>query len=613
MLFAWILTILALFVSWLWNVRLRSSNSHRPYKVLHKPIQDLQADFVVVGAGPGGLAASKCLIEHEKECLVLVIERGMDPSPAGPFPRITGVAHRHNLLSYAVESVGSKLDSGWYVEYPLRYGRNEGDDDVPCSVAPYPRGCAVGGTSNMDWALYFPPVPAKVGLKPIEAVIVPHAFAVSRNPLSWGFAESAGAVLKRKHLSSFSEPYMRNSVFPGLLRIDKYGCRLSLSHHLMSQQSPSFSILEGCEVTGFSFDDKGTVTSVQCRSVDSQIFKVIVRKGVILSAGVIGTARIIRQVFPKLQEHFFVRDSIALPLIFRARPGISDDRRNLRSFTAQIMWWVARRGPFLNAVCDTLAVVDLPSLGSRAELVVFLLPFGGRDPTLYRRLGLDRILGMFAEGFMMFLTLRGVDGACFELSAESPGKEVERRKEFHPLFDRVISFPASTMSPSTLTNVVAAFMDGIQLCRKIVAEPPLAHFSTGQEAVDVTLCADPTRAVQYVQLMRKPPSKLKECQRASAPALLAWAKESSRTPAYMEAYIRRHAIWFGFGSGSCAASLANGDESFRVSGTQNMFIGDCSGVTEKMWRAGGGDTLSAGSVSTAMALGNAAAMELLSL
>ncbi|PWU96959.1 hypothetical protein C4B63_17g76 [Trypanosoma cruzi] len=123
MLFAWILTIIALFVSWLWNVRLRSSNSHRPYKVLHKPIQDLQADFVVVGAGPGGLAASKCLIEHEKECLVIVIERGMDPSPAGPFPRITGLAHRHNLLSYAVESVGSKLDSGWYVEYPLRYGR----------------------------------------------------------------------------------------------------------------------------------------------------------------------------------------------------------------------------------------------------------------------------------------------------------------------------------------------------------------------------------------------------------------------------------------------------------------------------------------------------------
>ncbi|EKF33181.1 hypothetical protein MOQ_002957 [Trypanosoma cruzi marinkellei] len=613
MLLAWILTLLALFASWLWNLQLRSSNSHRPYKVLQKPIQDLQVDFVVVGAGPGGLAASKCLIEHEKESLVLVIERGMDPSPAGPFPKITGIAHMHNLLSHAVESVGSKLDSGWYVDYPLRHGRNEGDDDVPSSVAPYPRGCAVGGTSNMDWALYFPPVPAKAGMKATEAVSVPHAFAISRSPLSWGFAESAGAILKRKHLSSLSEPYMRNSVFPGLLRIDKYGCRLSLSHYLMSQQSSSFSILEGCEVTGFSFNDKGTVTSVQCKSVDSHIFRVTVRKGVILSAGVIGTARIIRQVFPKLQEHFFVRDSIAVPLIFRARRGISDDRRNLRSFMAHIMWWVLRRGPFLNAVCDTLAVVDLPSLGSRAELVVFLLPFGGRDPILYRQLGLDRILGMFTDGFMMFLTLRGVDGTCFELSTESSGKEEERRKESHPLFDRVLSFPASTMSPAMLTKVVAAFMDGIQLCRKIVAEPPLAHFSTGQEAVDVTLCADPKRAVQYVQLMRKPPSKLKESQRANAPALLAWAKESSRTPAYMEAYIRRHALWLGFGCGSCAASLANDDESLRVSGTTNMFIGDCSGVTEKMWKAGGSDTLSAGSVSTAMALGKAAAMELLAL
>ncbi|RNF15852.1 uncharacterized protein Tco025E_05441 [Trypanosoma conorhini] len=611
MVFAWIIALVGLILSWLWQLRLRSKYVHRPYSVLRRPVQDLQFDFVVVGAGPGGLAAAQCLIEREKDGSVLLIERGVDPSPTGPLAALTGVAHMEKLLSYAVEIVGSKLDSGWYVSCPLHHAMGEGDEDVS-PAAPYPRGCAVGGTSVMDWALYFSPLPVNIGLRPVEEVIVPHTFSVRRNPLSWAFAESCGAVLKKKYLSTLSAPSARNSVFPGLLRLDEDGCRLPLSHYLLQKQSSRFSVLAGCEVTGFSLDDAGTATSVHCRLPDSRTFKVAVRRGVILSAGVVGTARIIRQVFPKLQERFTVRDSIALPLIFRARPGLSDDRLNLRSFKSHMTWWIARRGPFLHAVCDTLAAVDVPSLGPCAELVVFFLPIGGRDRTIYSHLGLDRTLGAFAEGFMLLMALRGVDDVCFDLLPDAVGGATQTGKASSPWCSRVISAPAPALPPALLTKVTAAFMDGMQLCRRIVSEPPLARFSTGREAVDATLTTDPTRAVQYVRLTRTPPSKLTKQQRSSAPALVAWAAEYARTPAYMEAYIRRHARWLGFGSGSCAASLARVDESFRLSGTQNVFIGDCSAVTEMLWRAGGCDTLRAGSVSTAMALGKAAATELLS-
>lgn len=604
-----ILAVVILVVYCLWQLRPKSSYVCRPYNVSREPLLE-EVDFVVVGAGPGGLAATQCLLEREKDKSVLLIERGYDPSSAGLFASFTGFAKKSNLLLFSGDLLGSMYDDGWQVHRPLQRKADGGGDDTSL-VAPYARGRAVGGTSFLDWALYFPSIGVRVGAKLVEEPVVPHSFPLNRNPLSWSFAESAGSVLKKRHFACMDEPHARNSVFPGLLRLDEDGCRLSLSHYLLRGRSSRLTVLEGCKVIGLSFNDEGTVTCVRCKLANSRIVEVNVRRGVVLSAGVVGTACLLRNVLPTPQTSYTARDSIALPLIFRARPGISDDRRNVCSFKTRVAWWAARRGPFLNSVCGTLATVDVPALGPRAELVIFFLPFGGRDPALYRRFGIDNVLSMFSEGFILLMVLRGVEETAFDFFMERAGDGGERQGNSHHR-TRVISSDVSRMSEEVVQKVVDAFLEGMQFCRKIVTEPPLGHLSTGQEAMDVTLLADPKCAIEYTRLMRTPLIKLTPRQRASAPALIAWAKEASISPAYMAAYIRRHAVWLGFSSGSCATSLAS-DESFRVAGTRNVFLGDCSAVTETMLKNCGGDTLRAGSVSTAMTIGRAAAIELLSI
>ncbi|KEG13464.1 hypothetical protein DQ04_00991080 [Trypanosoma grayi] len=631
MLLEFVVTLAILMVYWLWQLQPTSAYVRRPYKVVRGPLQDMHVDYVVIGAGPGGLAAAQCLLQHKRDTSVLLIERGADPSVGGPGAAIVSLTQMHNFLSYSVDLVGTSLDSGWCTHRPLHNGAgccsssnssNNGEkydcddrsNDNASFFAPYPRGCGVGGTSLMDWALYFQPIPVVAEVVGAGETDIPHRFTVGRSPLSWAFAESAATVLKKKHLATLAEPFSRNSVMPGLLRLDTDGRRLPLSNYVLRAKSPMLTVVEKCEVTGFSFEDNDTISSVHCAVAGRREFSVAVHKGVVLSAGVLGSARLLRQVFPKLQDCYTIRDAIAVPLIFQALPGLSDDRRNIRSTKAHAAWWTARRGPFLNPVCDTLAAVDVPSLGPQAEMVIFLLPFGGRDRTLFRRLGLDRTLGSFAEGFTMLMALKGVDKTFFVLGTdlEEDRESKQCAKEKKKYRDSVVSSPMSEISPAVVQNVVAAFMEGIQLCRRIVAERPLGHFSTGEEAVDATLLTDPARAVQYVQLMHTRPKKLSEQQRASASVTLECARESSRSSAYMEAYIHRHAVWLGFGSGSCGSLLAS-DESLRVAGTQNLFIGDCAGVTEKMWKACGCDTLRAGSVSTAMAMGTAAATELLSI
>ncbi|ORC88401.1 uncharacterized protein TM35_000172730 [Trypanosoma theileri] len=614
MLLELVLILLAIGIYWVWVVRPTSTNIYRPYKVVRGPLHDVHADYIVVGAGPGGIAAAECLLQEDKVKSVYILERGVDPSSNGPFSSFIGLFQMHNLISYSIDLVGSHFDSKWYVYRPLDSNIDSNTSntdsksyDMP-HLVPYPRGCGVGGTSILDWAIYQKPLLVKTGLNHQKCLDVPHTFTVGRSPLSWGFTESAAKVLKKKHLSTLEEPQARDSVFPGLLRLDKDGRRLPLSHFMFRKVSQKLTLVESCEVIGVSLNDEGIVTSVRCKTLDRQEFSITVRKGVIFSAGVVGSARLLRQVFPKLPNDFMVRDALAVPLLFQALPGLSDDRKNLRSLQAYLAWWIGRRGPFLNSVCDTLAAVSIPSLGSTVEVVIFLVPLGGKDRVLYQRLGLDNILGSFSEGFMMLLVLRGVDGCVFKLHTE---KMVDN-SNLHQSGEPVISSSLSFLSEMVVEKVVTAFMEGIRVCREIVAERPLASLSTRQESIDATLLDDPKRAIQYVKLWHTPANKLTEHQRVGAPSLLNWAREYSRSNEYMKAYIHRHATWLGFGSGSCVSSLAD-EESLRVLGTQNVFIGDCSAVTEKMWKASGYDVLRAGSVSTAMSMGVAAAKELLSI
>ncbi|KAG8347448.1 hypothetical protein TRVL_01729 [Trypanosoma vivax] len=618
----YLLPALIAVVLWVLHLRLNSPHGGHLYRLVTSLPDKWEADYVVIGAGPGGLAAARCLLEHEPRCQVLVIERGEEACPPGILSQLVGRLHVHDLLSYAPESARFAFGQRHSVPRPLYKQPDEESEALRHST--YLRGCGVGGTALVDWALYFQPLPIKAkrsslgetnGAGPGDAEmaqVVPHRFAVTCNPLSWAFASSAFSIIENKHLPTLENPQARNSTFPALLRIEPGGRRLPLSSYVLRALPPQLTVLTRSEVVDMTLAGEGKVVGVHYRAVSQRTLIVGVRRGVVLSCGVIGTARLVRQVFPNLQKHFLVRDAISLPLIFHALPKLTDDRHNIHNLSAHLALLLGRHSPLLNAVCNTVATKDIPSLGPEAELVIFMLPIGGRNPTVFEYFGFDRCLGAFAEGFTMLMALRGVDGAVFEAALETRGcDDTPPESGVCPTFPHAKHSPFPGLAEDLTRKVITALVEGMLLCRRVVSSGPLNFLTSGQEAVDVTLLTEPQRALQYVQLLHTPGSKLTARQRSSAHKVLAWAKECAATDSYMESYIRRHASWLGFGSGSCADGLHD-EQCFRLSCAKNVVIGDCSAVTETLWKASSRDTLRAGSVPTAMAVGRAAALELLS-
>lgn len=655
----------------IWFLRFRPQsrrNRRPPYKVLHSIFDKASPpvyDYVIVGAGPGGLAALKQILQSSPERpSVLLVEAGPEPLPQSTAGELLQLTQLQRLVLFAPENVNippssvpkggsppnayGALEEGLACVRPLRHLASEeiarlspgsaAVEDARLRVSAYPRGRGVGGGSLIDWGLYLPSVLHTDALRAAWRSCVQFRLPAVRSPLSWAFAEAAttGASVP-KRMTSVDSPYFHNSVFPLFLRTDVDGRRLPVASAVLQDEDVSrvhvlvrHTVTElVSSITAELEDGVEQVTLVRCakagrrpgvrgRGSGNSGFgdAVIVRvtKGVVLSAGVLHTPEILHRslLLKSPPAHTRMRDALALPMFFRSFSHISNDAVNISFKEAMVPWILCQRGPYLSSFCDTLASIALPELGKSAELVLLLLPFGGKDASRFYRMGWDRVLGVFPEALTILMVLQGVDdaslAATLSLAQQQDDTEDAAQREFAERGIRNIPLFVPG-AEAAAAKVVQAFAKGMRLCRRLVNTEPLSNVCTDAEVFDCTLLLnDPKKAVRLAQLMHLSASKKSNALRRETLELYDWAKAIAATEPYMRRYIYQHSYWLGFGSGSAEPFLE--DKSARVRGLSNVFVGDCSAVTVQQWRDAGCNTLSAGSVATAMDMGSRAAQEM---
>lgn len=186
------------------------------------------------------------------------------------------------------------------------------------------------------------------------------------------------------------------------------------------------------------------------------VVRIQVAKGVVMAAGVVGSPLLLRQLWQRRRRHqqqqqgshaavppplplplpsssssssslphkadpeagfraIRIRDALVLPLLYKAQPGVTVDDVVRRTSNSPLVFFL--RSLFLSTpvealihFTDLLCSIPLPELGLHAELVLLLLPFGGRNPALFYQLGIDRILSSYQDATIVLLVLTGVDG-----------------------------------------------------------------------------------------------------------------------------------------------------------------------------------------------------------
>lgn len=471
--------VLAALALWYVQFRPRSAYNLRPAYV---PVASVAAaatyDYVVVGGGPGGLAAARELLHQVAATgeTVLLVERGGDSAPASAMAAYAQSAFRDRLLSFAPDLVylpsgsalipgklgptvvGECVDEGAVSHRPFRRPPRKEDaadeataakeaaahaDETLFCYTAYPRGTGIGGTAQLGWGVHLPSIfspragegtggedqSSTSSSSPSAARRwwqLPVALTGHRNPLSWAFAEAAAStVVKSRYMPTEWAPCAHDAVYPALLYLDVDGRRLPMAGALFdgvpAGQLGRLSVLTRHAVTGASVS-AGRVDALQCehvRSGQSHVSTITVKKGVVFSAGAIQTPRILRRIFPTAgAARSQVRDVIALPMIFQAQGHISADTKNTRDAKGMALWLLAQRGQMLQPITDTIAALPVPELGPTAEMRLVLLPFGGRDRRRFYQLGWDRALGSFEEGATILMVLSGVDGLSHPLEVE---------------------------------------------------------------------------------------------------------------------------------------------------------------------------------------------------
>ncbi|CCW62760.1 unnamed protein product [Phytomonas sp. EM1] len=290
-----------------------------------------------------------------------------------------------------------------------------------------------------------------------------------------------------------------------------------------------------------------------------------------------------------------------------------------------------------------MASIPVPELGPNAELRILLFPFGGRNPELYQRMGWDRMLGSFQEALTLVMVLNGVEGGlhhylALNSDANNEEEDVIRSLGLLPLGTEVTRHPEANGTPTETSEdgnrarsmptvnileekIIDAFANGMSKCRKIIRTKPLSFLTSGAEAIDFSLLRqDSGKSIQLAKFMHTPSKRLTKKMQADFIKLAEWAGQIITQSSYMKAYVREHAYWLGFGSGTSEPFLNSPDvdesgkvtPNFRVKGFQNIVVGDCSSVSNEVFssRSCNSNALSAGSVSTAIDAGRLAAQSI---
>lgn len=499
---------------------------------------------------------------------------------------------------------------------------------------PFPRGTGIGGTSLLDWGMHLNslwPKDESAKAPPLWSRLPVH-FPAIRNPLSWAFAETVkSAAVAAPHFPTPDAPVQRGTVFPSYLYLDKDGRRLATPAAALADVAPEvlrrrLRVLTAHTVVNFDVEEnevglrraRGVCVRRSGPAAATQgAFTIAVTKGVVVAAGALHSPRLLRDVAVAnrltlrrpLPSSVWLRDALALPLIFPSMPAVSADAFNARDTKSSAMWWLTQRGPYLAPLADTSASLPLPQVGPQVELRIVLLPFGGRDAFRFKSMGWDTVLATPLQAYTMLLIVQGIDGLQHALALDEtvvpPGTKRGRGLCAH----------ASTAAlPETVhQQVQEAFLAGMKVCRRLSKENPLASLTLdpGVESVDYTLLvpSDEAKAVRLAQLSRQMPSKRTARNKVELNELRQWSRQQATTSAYMRSYVDAHAYWLGFASGSSEEFL--GESSLKVAGLENVVVGDNSAVTTAQWAGEGQkDTLAAGSRSTTMHVAEKAVAEL---
>ncbi len=428
-------------------------------------------DYVVVGAGTAGCVLAARLTE-DPAVSVLLLEAG----PGRPKLEVRVPAAFSHLYR-------SEVDWGYStVPQPELDGRE----------LVYPLGRMLGGSASMNamivargnrldyeaWDAVAPGWAWDDVLPYYErsAEAFPLAEQRDRSPLTDAFVESAKA-LGIAHRASLNDP---DNEGVGVAAVSqRRGRRFSVRDGYLqpARRRPNLTIQTNVLVTRIVVEGTRAVgVEARVNGVDDVV---TARRGVVLSAGAVGSPRLLQlsgigsgelladagvplvHELPGVGEG--LRDHIASGVVVRTRPGV-ETLTSARSLRNLLRWLVLGRGPLTSNVAEGLAFVrtsaELPA--PDLELVFAPVPFEGEgleDPTEH-----------------------GVTIGVVQLQPRSVGSV--RIRSADPLAAPAVD-PAFLRDPED----AAPLLHGLRLARRIASQPPLASFLAeemlpGEEAAD---------------------------------------------------------------------------------------------------------------------------------
>ncbi|EPY32285.1 hypothetical protein AGDE_08769 [Angomonas deanei] len=495
-------------------------------------LKEGQFDYVVVGGGAAGLSAAGELLTSDPQGTVLVIERGKDYTPVSLYRKVMHLFSTMPLLSFYTDSiaippgalpgnsaglVNAKHVSPYVVRRPLRERKvtddsSKGEEyktkEELLLYTPFPRGLGVGGTSLLDWSISFESVLEGTAASSRLTIRTPPVFS----PIGQAFVETV------KHNGLDRD--VGECVFPCDMHVDSSGRKHPLTNVLAGlspQQLRRLTVLTHATVKDFSVEEghnTGTfrVSKVRCVSSSCGSLTVAVSKGVVLSAGIVHSPRLLCRLQKSIQPSFVLptvlqaRDALVIPLVFKCYNGLTYDKVNTQTLQNLLAWVCAQKGALLHPLCDCLCTLYVNTPAGRVPMKLVVVPFGGRDARQYYSMGWDRSLASYPQAFTILLVLEDTASLRLEFNTEisEASKEWFQGKGVTPLLceDR------SVLSGKEKEQILSIFQSGIRKVRKIIQEPPISHFCFGSESVDFTLLEeDPAKAVKLAKLVHTPLKK----------------------------------------------------------------------------------------------------------